>query len=298
MSPAHSQPAKPVPPPAPNLDYLLEDEPEDHGHRRRMYLALALLAIAGVVLVWQFSRGRESRLQPSAATTQAEAVSASSSENAATSKPTDAPQAAKEASATHDAQTPAPGVKVTVHDTPSSPPPETLAPTLTAAEKPAAATPDQPQPSTTENPTPQPATEQTPVKDATTKPAPAPKTVLVKPPVPAPTASEAPPAAAASPEDRLVAVGEKYLYGNGVAENCAVAQKNLRAAAQRSNAKAQSILGTMYATGHCVDRDLPMAYRWFAKALHQDPSNNRIQRDLEVLWRQMTADERQLAIRP
>jgi TPR repeat protein len=136
------------------------------------------------------------------------------------------------------------------------------------------------------------------VKDATTKPAPAPKTVPVKPPAPAPTASEAPRAAAASPEDRLVAVGEKYLYGNGVAENCAVAQKNLRAAAQRSNAKAQSILGTMYATGHCVDRDLPMAYRWFAKALHQDPSNNRIQRDLEVLWRQMTADERQLAIRP
>jgi len=39
-------------------------------------------------------------------------------------------------------------------------------------------------------------------------------------------------------------------------------------------------------------------YRWFAKALHQDPENGRIQRDLEILWRQMTPDERQMAMRP
>lgn len=100
-----------------------------------------------------------------------------------------------------------------------------------------------------------------------------------------------------SREERLVAEGEKYLYGNGVAENCDQAQRNLRNAALRSNAKAQSILGTMYATGHCVARDLPTAYRWFAKALHQDPKNDRIQRDLEVLWKQMTPGERQMATR-
>jgi hypothetical protein len=97
--------------------------------------------------------------------------------------------------------------------------------------------------------------------------------------------------------DRLVADGEKYLYGNGVTPDCDRAQKNLQAAARRANPKAQSILGTMYATGHCVTRDLPTAYRWFAKALHGDPTNERISRDLEVLWRQMSQDERQAALR-
>lgn len=106
-----------------------------------------------------------------------------------------------------------------------------------------------------------------------------------------------PPTAASSYSDRLVADGEKYLYGDGVSPNCDRAQKKLSAAAKRLNAKAQSLLGTMYATGHCVNRDLPTAYRWFAKALHQDPNNKRVQQDLEVLWRQMTADERQVALR-
>jgi TPR repeat protein len=101
----------------------------------------------------------------------------------------------------------------------------------------------------------------------------------------------------ASPEDKLVADGEKYLYGRGVREDCALAQRNLQIGAQRSNTKAQTLLGAMYATGHCVNRDLPTAYRWFAKALHGDPSNSRVQRDLEVLWKQMTPEERQLAMR-
>ena len=53
----------------------------------------------------------------------------------------------------------------------------------------------------------------------------------------------------------------------------------------------------MYATGHCTSRDLPLAYKWFAKALQGDPGNNRYQRDLEVLWNQMSPDERQLAMK-
>lgn len=100
-----------------------------------------------------------------------------------------------------------------------------------------------------------------------------------------------------SESDALEAQGEKYLYGNGVPANCALAQKSLVAAAERSNAKAQSVLGTMYATGHCATRDLPLAYRWFARALRQDPNNLRIEQDLKVLWSQMSADERQLALR-
>jgi TPR repeat protein len=61
------------------------------------------------------------------------------------------------------------------------------------------------------------------------------------------------------------------------------------------NSKAQTVLGTMYATGHCVGRDLPSAYRWFARALHEEPQNSRISADLQVLWRQMTPQEKQLA---
>ena len=97
--------------------------------------------------------------------------------------------------------------------------------------------------------------------------------------------------------DDLEAEGERYLYGNGVAENCGRARKSLLAAAQRSNAKAQNVLGTMYATGHCATRDLPTAYRWFGRSLHKDPGNTRIEQDLKVLWNQMTPEEQKLALR-
>jgi hypothetical protein len=119
-------------------------------------------------------------------------------------------------------------------------------------------------------------------------PAPVRKAVATKP---------QPAAPAESADDRLAAEGERYLYGTGVRQNCDRAQKNLTTAARASNPKAFTLLGAMYATGHCASRDLPTAYKWFARALHQDPGNARVQRDLEVLWKQMTPDERQIAQR-
>lgn len=104
-------------------------------------------------------------------------------------------------------------------------------------------------------------------------------------------------APATSEADQLETRGEKYLYGTGVSASCSRAQTDLQAAAEHGSTKADSVLGTMYATGHCVSRDLPLAYRWFARALRQDPSNARLQRDLQVLWDQMSADERQVAMR-
>jgi hypothetical protein len=97
--------------------------------------------------------------------------------------------------------------------------------------------------------------------------------------------------------DEIEAEGEKYLYGTGVSPNCSRAQRDLQAAAEQGSSKADSVLGTMYATGHCVSRDLPLAYRWFAMALQHDPGNARLQDDLRVLWNQMSADERQVAMR-
>jgi hypothetical protein len=110
--------------------------------------------------------------------------------------------------------------------------------------------------------------------------------------VPSPSAAVAAPA---SPDADLELAGERYLYGNGLPQNCTRAESNLRTAATHGNSKAQTVLGTMYATGHCVGRDLPTAYRWFARALHQEPQNSRISADLQVLWRQMTPQEKQLA---
>ena len=105
----------------------------------------------------------------------------------------------------------------------------------------------------------------------------------------------APPAEEPSPDDALVANAEKYLYGRGVPQNCDRALSSLRAAAARQNSRARSLLGTMYATGHCVGRDLPNAYRWFALASRENADNMWVQRNLEMIWREMTPQERQLA---
>jgi len=91
--------------------------------------------------------------------------------------------------------------------------------------------------------------------------------------------------------------GEAYLYGRGASENCAEAVKNLKAASAKSNAKARSAFGTMYATGHCVPRDLPTSYLWFALALRVDPNNQILEKDLNAVWNQMTPPERQMATR-
>ena len=91
--------------------------------------------------------------------------------------------------------------------------------------------------------------------------------------------------------------GAAYLYGRGVRENCDQAVKNLKAASAQSNAKARSAFGTMYATGHCVPRDLPTSYSWFALALRADPNNQILEKDLNAVWNQMTPPERQMATR-
>jgi hypothetical protein len=91
--------------------------------------------------------------------------------------------------------------------------------------------------------------------------------------------------------------GEAYLYGRGVPENCDEAVKSLKAASAQKSAKARSAFGTMYATGHCVPRDLPTSYLWFALALQVDPKNQILEKDLNAIWNQMTPPERQMATR-
>ncbi len=109
--------------------------------------------------------------------------------------------------------------------------------------------------------------------------------------------SKLPPTAVPDPGDADFRKGAAYLYGRGVHENCDEAVKNLKAASAKSNAKARSAFGTMYATGHCVPRDLPTSYSWFALALRVDPNNQILEKDLTAVWNQMTPPERQMATR-
>jgi hypothetical protein len=110
-------------------------------------------------------------------------------------------------------------------------------------------------------------------------------------------ASNSPTPATADTGDPDFRKGEAYLYGRGAQENCNEAVKYLKAASAKSNAKARSAFGTMYATGHCVQRDLPTSYLWFALALRVDPNNQILEKDLNAVWNQMTPPERQMATR-
>ncbi len=287
-----------------DLDYLLDDEPP-RGHGR-LYLALFLLVLSGGLLAWHWQRDGypwTGLIQgPGASRAPASSLPAPAQAPVTDAQPT--------GNATPPETQPATGPATTGETTQApatEPPPDSApSPNSVAAVKP----PDQasvpPEGSSPGEPaakpltTPPPevrepeATESSPPKET---PAPVPAKVAAplnrKPAAikPSPTIS------ATSPDDRLVDEGEKYLYGRGVRPDCSLAQRNLLIGARQSNAKAQTLLGAMYATGHCVNRDLPTAYRWFAKALHGDPGNSRVQRDLEVLWKQMTPEERQLAMK-
>ena len=98
-------------------------------------------------------------------------------------------------------------------------------------------------------------------------------------------------------DDETARLAEKYLYGNGVPQDCNRAVGLLRPVADSSNPKAQTLLGAMYATGHCLPRDLPSSYHWFALALRQQPKNIWLEKNLESVWNQMNSSEKQLAMR-
>ena len=123
------------------------------------------------------------------------------------------------------------------------------------------------------------------------------------------TSDETPPSAPAmpkaepSPKPRPsipsdpVSEARKYLYGKGAPQDCDRGLHLLKPAANAGNPKAMIEMGALYSAGLCTPRDLPTAYRWFARALHKEPDNQSVQSDLQKLWGEMTQPERQLAIK-
>ena len=268
-----------------DVQYLLEDD-EAHSGGKRMLIAFLMLVVAGGLVYWHWSRdgfpwsaGSSHPAQApvfsgaSNAPAPAEPLSPATNDTPRSSVPPVVPSSDEAHMTKSDDASTAP--KQSEGSAPDKASADHTAQDLTSV------TPDSTSPEISENPEKKPSVENA---SAPVKPT---RTVAPTKPKPAP--------AAVSNDDQLVADGEKYLYGNGVPANCDRAQKSLRTAAGHLNPRALSMLGTMYATGHCVNRDLPNAYRSFAKALHLDPNNSRIQSDLEVLWRQMSPDERQAA---
>jgi hypothetical protein len=93
-------------------------------------------------------------------------------------------------------------------------------------------------------------------------------------------------------QNSMLLSGEKYLYGRGVPKDCNQALIYFKAAAETNNVPAMSHLGAMYTSGNCVTPNRVAAYKWFARASETEPSNQWFSRSLNMLWRDMTPQER------
>jgi hypothetical protein len=304
-----------------SVTYLLEDELSESHWGRSLVLILVLVAIGAAAWYWRAPlrayvtarlSQRPSSNQSEPVSSEGAPVSTSPSEvapgmpSADANAPIEKPKTGAGDLSSSVAQNPAPSANSPASspaaNAPGNTEPAAAAPANSApvAQPPATAAPTspaQPQPSPNSPAATESAANQGPSSpgegNAAQNEAPKAESAVAK--ESKPKIKEAP--VAKTDADQLEARGEKYLYGNGVAVNCGRAQSDLQAAAAQGNAKADSVLGTMYATGHCVTRDMPLAYRWFAKALREDPGNTRLQSDLQVLWDQMTEPERQIAMR-
>ncbi|HLI63687.1 MAG TPA: hypothetical protein VKV05_09825 [Terriglobales bacterium] len=95
--------------------------------------------------------------------------------------------------------------------------------------------------------------------------------------------------------DAPVKLANMYMKGDGVPQSCEQAVVLLRTAATKENAPARNRLASMYATGNCVPRNRVEAYRWLSSALVADPNSQWAQQNRDLIWQQMTAEERVLA---
>ncbi len=252
--------------PSRNLDYLLEDD-EPRSHKGLVIGIVALMLVAGLGYLRWRNGGLPEPAPPA-------------NNPAATPAPATATTAPAGSAST---TSPAPGDHPPAESKPADAPADTTTATGDPAA-PTAAAADQPAPS-------QPAA--SPAPSAVTPAEAAPVAPAPKPAKPKPSPKALPPT---KPEDS-VAMGERYLYGRGVPQDCTRGLRYVKPAADQANPKAMITMGALYATGHCLSRDLPTAYRFFALALRKDPENGPLKQNAQMVWAQMTEAERQQAIR-
>ena len=257
--------------------YLLDEEtPRSHWG---VYLFLIVLVATGGLVWWQARKGGLNRTHLAALVQQARGKISQEKQEAAAVAPNANPAAAENAGVTNPA----------------------AAPGSTAATPPAAGNP---KPAVAPPPSPAQIEQAAQKQDAPAPAALEPTTAVAKPPTPsckAPARARAaavnPAASADAQSAALIDNAQKYLYGEGVPQSCDRALSYLRQAVDSDSAKAKSILGGMYATGHCVPLDRSVAYKWMALALRQKPNDSYLSHNLEMLWNQMTPEQKQLAIR-
>ena len=97
-----------------------------------------------------------------------------------------------------------------------------------------------------------------------------------------------------SPEAQ-VRLADMYADGRGVPQNCEQAVILLKSAASKNFARARIRLGSMYATGKCVQQDRVAAYQWMSRALDSSPGSQWVEENRQMLWTQMSEDEKRKA---
>lgn len=280
-----------------DLDYLLEDEEEQHhssGTGKFLLIIVALALAVGLgYLRWKnqgFGWLHSTAKPPAAAPPASDETSSSpapSSQLPAAAQPMQPPPSDSTPANTNSPTPPAP-VSAAPSETPAGPAAaDTSKPAEGTASAPASA--DEPSGSAAKDSAtaakPTAATDA--ASDTTEEPKPEPAQPATKPP------AETKPA---GPFDAVVEA-QKYLYGRGVRQDCDRGMRYLKPAANQGNPRAMIEMGALYSAGLCTPHDLPTAYRWFARALRRDPDNQDVQTDLKKLWGEMTQPERQLAIK-
>ncbi len=92
--------------------------------------------------------------------------------------------------------------------------------------------------------------------------------------------------------DAPVQLADLYVKGEGVPRSCEQAVVLLKTAAAKENAPARNRLAAMYSGGICVQRNRVQAYRWLNSALAADPNSHWARENRNLLWEQMTLEER------
>ena len=92
--------------------------------------------------------------------------------------------------------------------------------------------------------------------------------------------------------DAPVRLADMYIRGNGVPKSCEQALVLLRSAAMKENAPARNRLAALYANGSCVSRDPVKAYQLMTSALAADPNSDWARENRQLLWNQMTREQR------